>query len=110
MAAPTSVVERPSSPPRQPRLPGRLTRRIDYLSDRAFAALLFLPAGLLVLLVALPPIAAVFGMSLFRIELLRDGPSHYVGLKNLHRMLADSNFTASIPRTIIFAVATTASA
>lgn len=89
------------------RLPGRLSRRIDYLSERRFALLMFLPAGLLVVLVALPPIAAVFGMSLFRIELLRDGPNHFVGLKNLHLLIADSNFTASIPRTMLFAIGTT---
>ncbi|MDT4947367.1 MAG: trehalose/maltose transport system permease protein [Pseudonocardiales bacterium] len=89
------------------RLPGRIARRIDYLSERKFAALLFLPAGLLVALVAIPPIAAVFGMSLFRIELLRDGPSHYAALKNFHRLVADSNFTASIPRTMVFALGTT---
>lgn len=89
------------------RLPGRISRRIDYLSERKFAVLLFLPAGLLVALVAVPPIAAVFGMSLFRIELLRDGPDRYVALKNFHRLVADSNFTASIPRTMIFAIGTT---
>jgi multiple sugar transport system permease protein len=89
------------------RLPGRLSRRIDYLSERKFAVLLFLPAGLLVALVAVPPIAAVFGMSLFRIELLRDGPDRYVALKNFHRLVADSNFTASIPRTMLFAIGTT---
>ncbi|MDT4891576.1 MAG: multiple sugar transport system permease protein [Pseudonocardiales bacterium] len=90
------------------RLPGRIARRIDYLSERKFAALLFLPAGLLVALVAVPPIAAVFGMSLFRIELLREGPNRYVALKNFHRLVADSNFTASIPRTMFFAIGTTA--
>lgn len=108
MGAPVDTLDRPAPSAPRPTVARRLSRRIDYLSDRRFAALLFLPAGLLVLLVAVPPIAAVFGMSLFRIELLRDGPSHFVGLKNVHRMLADSNFTASIPRTVIFAIATTA--
>jgi ABC-type sugar transport system permease subunit len=108
VGAPVDTLDRvlPVVPRR--RLPGRISRRIDYLSERKFAALLFLPAGLLVGLVAVPPIAAVFGMSLFRIELLRDGRDRFVGLKNLHLMAADSNFTASIPRTMFFALGTTA--
>ena len=73
---------------------------IRHASGRGFS-------GLLITLVAVPPIAAVFGMSLFRIELLRDGPDRYVALKNLHRLLGDSNFTASIPRTMLFALGTT---
>ena len=85
----------------------RLSRRIDYLSERKFAMLMFIPAGLLVALVAIPPIGAVFGMSLFRIELLRDGPDRFIGLANITRMTSDSNFTASIPRTMIFALGTT---
>jgi ABC-type sugar transport system permease subunit len=69
---------------------------------------MFIPAGLLVALVALPPIGAVFGMSLFRIELLRDGPSRFVGLRNFQLMADDSNFVASIPRTMLFALGATA--
>lgn len=85
----------------------RLSRRIDYLSERKFSALMFIPAGLLVGLVAIPPIAAVFGMSLFRIELLRDGVNRYIGFDNISRMAMDSDFTAAIPRTVLFALGTT---
>ena len=47
-------------------------------------------------------------MSLFRIELLRPGPTRFVGLDNfLVRLPADAAFLASIPRTIIFAAGTT---
>jgi multiple sugar transport system permease protein len=84
-----------------------LSRRIDYLTERTFAVLMFIPAALLVLLVALPPIGAVFGMSVFRIELLREGPTRFLGLANFGRIMDDANFVASIPRTVLFAVGTT---
>ena len=86
-----------------------LSSRLDRLSEAKFGLLLFLPAALLVGLFVLPPILAVFGMSVFRIELLRPGPTSFVGLNNFTlRLPADSNFLASIPRTIIFAAVTTA--
>ncbi len=69
---------------------------------------MFAPAALLVGIFLIPPILAVFGMSLFRIELLRPGPTRFVGLDNfLIRLPADAAFLASIPRTIIFAAGTT---
>jgi ABC-type sugar transport system permease subunit len=86
---------------------GRLSRRIDYLNERTFAFLMFIPAVLLVALVALPPIGAVFGMSMFRIELLREGPTRFIGLLNFSRITDDANFVASIPRTVLFAAGTT---
>ena len=44
----------------------------------------------------------------FRIELLRPGPSFFLGPNNFTiRMPADSNFLNSIPRTILFAAVTT---
>ena len=93
----------------QPRLRSGLSSRLDRLSEPKFGLLMFLPAALLVGLFVLPPILAVFGMSVFRIELLRPGPSTFVGLNNFTlRLPADSNFLASIPRTIIFAAVTTA--
>src|SRR5690348_4379026 len=85
----------------------RLSRRIDRMSDRRFALMLFLPAAVLILLIVLPPILAVFGMSLFRIELLKDGPSRFVGLGNITRMFADTYFVDSIPRTVLFAAGAT---
>ena len=55
---------------------------LDRRSDRAFALLLFAPGLILVGLFVLPPILAVFGMSLFRIELARDDVWRFVGLNN----------------------------
>jgi len=96
----------PRTTPRGPSL-GALTRRIDRMSERRFALLMFVPAAVLIALIVLPPIAAVFGMSLFRIELLKGGPDHFVGLNNARRMFTDSNFTAAIPRTVLFAAGST---
>jgi multiple sugar transport system permease protein len=87
---------------------GRVTSRIDRLSERRFALLSFLPVALLVGLIVVPPILAVFGMSLFRIEFSRDTNTPFVGLRNFERLANDSDFLASVPRTLIFALATTA--
>lgn len=82
--------------------------RLDRLSEPRFALLLFVPAILLVGLFVLPPILAVFGMSVFRIELLRPGPTSFIGLNNFTlRLPADNQFLDFIPRTIIFAAGTT---
>jgi ABC-type sugar transport system permease subunit len=85
-----------------------LSSRLDRLGEPRFALLMFVPAALLVGLFLIPPILSVFGMSLFRIELLRPGPTRFLGLDNfLIRLPADAAFLASIPRTIIFAAGTT---
>jgi len=69
---------------------------------------MFLPAALLVGLFVIPPILAVFGMSVFRIELLKSGPTNLIWFNNWTiRLPADSNFLASIPRTILFAAGAT---
>ena len=88
-------------------LTGRVTSRIDRLSDRRFALLSFLPAGILIAVIVLPPILAIFGMSLFRINLLRDNNTPFVGLTNYLRIGDDANFLDSVPRTVIFAAGTT---
>jgi multiple sugar transport system permease protein len=90
------------------RLGGRIARRMDRLSDRKYAALSFLPGGLLLAVFVLPPIIAVFVMSLWRIELLKFGPSHFTGLSNYLNIGSDSDFLGTVPRTIWFAAATTA--
>jgi multiple sugar transport system permease protein len=87
-------------------LVGRATRRIDRLADWQFAMLSFAPGGLLVLLIVVPPILAVFGMSLFRIELTRDLNMPFVGLRNFERLAADQDFLATVPRTVIFSTGT----
>lgn len=86
----------------------KVSRRVDRLSDRRFALLLFVPAAILVGVIVLPPIVAVFVMSLYRIELLKDGPTRFLGLDNVTRMLNDTFFLESIPRTLLFALGATA--
>jgi multiple sugar transport system permease protein len=82
---------------------------LDRRSDRVFALLLFAPGLILVGLFVLPPILAVFGMSLLRIELARDDVWRFIGLNNFAlRLPADREVMAAIPRTVIFAAATTA--
>ena len=89
-------------------LPGRVARRLDRLSDGRFGALFSLPGILVVAVVVVPPVLSVFGMSLFRIDLLNDKGIGFVGLRNFALMFKDHDFLASIPRTLIFAAATTA--
>jgi ABC-type sugar transport system permease subunit len=85
-----------------------LSSRLDRLSEARFGLLMFLPAAILVGIFVIPPIIAVFAMSVFRIELLRPGPSIFVGLNNFTlRMPGDTNFLDSISRTILFAGGTT---
>ena len=82
-------------------LTGRINRRIDRMSDTRFAALSFVPGGLLLALVVIPPILAVFIMSFMRIELLRDGPLGFNGLSNyITRLAGDEEFWAAVPRTL----------
>jgi multiple sugar transport system permease protein len=86
---------------------GRLTSRIDRLSERQFALLSFIPGAVLVGLIVIPPILAVLGMSVFRINLLRDTNTPFVGLLNYQRIGGDDKFLEAVPRTVIFAAGTT---
>ena len=90
------------------RLPGSVGRWLDGLSDRRFALVAFLPGGLLMATVLLPPMLAVFAVSFLRIELLRDDDIFFAGLRNYERLAADPAFLEAVPRTIGFAAATTA--
>jgi multiple sugar transport system permease protein len=82
--------------------------RIDRLSDGQFAAISLLPGLILVILIVVPPVAAVFGLSFFRVELLKDDLRPFVGLHNfIDRMPVDTDFLASLPRTAIFAFVST---
>jgi ABC-type sugar transport system permease subunit len=81
--------------------------RLDRLTDRQFAFLAFLPGGLLVGLVLLPPMLAVLGVSFFRIELLKDDNIFFAGLRNYERLAADPNFLDAVPRTLFFALGAT---
>lgn len=85
----------------RPSLGARINSRIDRMSDSRFAALSFLPGGVLLALVVIPPIVAVFVMSFMRIELLRDGPLGFNGLNNYAvRLVGDAEFWAAVPRTL----------
>ena len=97
-------------PVTRPKVPflGRLSRRVDRMGERRFALLLFVPAAILVAVVVFPPIVAVFVMSLWRINLLEDLPSRFIGLHNIGLMLNDPFFRSSILRTVLFAAASTA--
>ncbi len=91
------------------RATGSVTRRLDRLGDRTFSLLISVPALLLVGIFVLPPILAVFGLSLFRIELGKDDNTPFVGLFNyLTRLPIDSVVLDTIPRTLGFAAAVTA--
>src|SRR5688572_3802532 len=88
--------------------PTRVGGWLDRRSDRAFALLLFAPGLTIVGLFVLPPILAVFGMSLFRIELARDDVWRFIGTNNFTlRLPMDREVMAAIPRTVLFAAATT---
>ena len=88
---------------------GRVSRRLDRLSERRFALLVSVPGLILVALIVLPPTLAVFGMSLFRIELGKDDLVPFIGLRNyLVRLPADTEVMAAIPRTLFFAAMSTA--
>jgi ABC-type sugar transport system permease subunit len=88
---------------------GRVSRRLDRLSERRFALLVSIPGLILVALIVLPPTLAVFGLSLFRIELAKDDLVPFVGLRNyLTRLPADTEVLAAIPRTLFFAAMSTA--
>ena len=88
---------------------GRVSRRLDRLSERKFALLVSIPGLVLLAVIVLPPILTVFGLSLFRIELAKDEIVRFVGLTNYTvRMPADKEITDAIPRTLILATLTTA--
>ncbi|HEV8489862.1 MAG TPA: ABC transporter permease subunit [Candidatus Limnocylindrales bacterium] len=88
---------------------GRVARRLDRLSERGFAVLVSVPGLILLALIVLPPTLAVFGLSLFRMELAKDDLTPFVGLRNyLERLPADQVVLDAIPRTVSFAAITTA--
>jgi ABC-type glycerol-3-phosphate transport system permease component len=85
-----------------------LGRRLDRLSEGRFAVVAVAPGLLLVALVVIPPLLAALGLSLFRIELLRDDITPFVGLRNYAtRLPADAAFLSALPRTVLFSVIVT---
>jgi multiple sugar transport system permease protein len=85
------------------------TRWVDRLPEGRFAIVVAAPGLLLVGAFVIAPILAALGMSFFRIELLRDDLTPFVGLRNYQvRLPADSQFLATLPLTFGFAVVTSA--
>lgn len=95
-------------PPR--RRPGvSLNARLDRLSEGRFALVVLAPGLVLVGTFVLVPMLAAVGMSFFRIELLRDDLTPFVGLRNyLVRLPQDAEFLGALPRTLGFAAVTSA--
>ena len=88
---------------------GRISRRLDRLGEKQFALLVSIPGLLLIALIVLPPTLAVFGLSLYRIELAKDDVVRFIGLNNYTvRLPADREVLDAIPRTLFFAALTTA--
>src|SRR2546422_4535026 len=88
---------------------GRISRRLDRLSERKFALLVSIPGLLLLAAIVSPPTLSVFGLSLFRIELAKDEFVRFVGLNNyLTRLPHDQEILDAIPRTVVLAALTTA--
>jgi ABC-type sugar transport system permease subunit len=88
---------------------GRISRRLDRLSERKFALLVSIPGLILLAAIVAPPILSVFGLSLFRIELGKDEFVRFIGLNNyLTRLPGDQEILDAIPRTVILAALTTA--
>jgi multiple sugar transport system permease protein len=88
-------------------LTGRVTTRIDRLSDRRFALLTFLPGLILVALFVIPPIIAVIVMSGFRIELLKTSAITFNFPNNFTRLTIDTDFLDAIPRTVLYGAGVT---
>ena len=86
-----------------------MTRWLDRLPEGRFGLVVTAPGLLLVGAFVLPPILAAVGMSFFRIELLRDDFTPFIGFRNYAvRLAADSEFLATLPLTLGFAVLTSA--
>lgn len=85
------------------------TRWLDRLPENRFALVIAAPGLLLVGVFVVPPILAAIGMSFFRIELLRDDITPFIGFRNYAvRLPADSEFLATLPLSLGFAVLTSA--
>src|SRR5438309_10415089 len=81
---------------------GRISRRLDRLSERKFALLVSIPGLILLAAIVAPPILSVFGLSLFRIALAEDDIVRFVGPASyLTRLPADHEILDAIPRSII---------
>jgi multiple sugar transport system permease protein len=81
-----------------------ITRRLDRLPEGRFAAVTFIPGLVLLMLVVLPPLIGGIGLGFFRVELLHDGFTPFIGLRNYAtRMPADPDYLSTLPLTVAFA-------
>jgi multiple sugar transport system permease protein len=87
---------------------GAVAARLDRMSEGRFATLLAAPGLILVALFVVPPVLAAIGLSFFRIELLRDDITPFVGLRNYAtRLPMDAEYLATLGLTVGFAIVTT---
>jgi ABC-type sugar transport system permease subunit len=85
------------------------SRWLDRLPDGHFALVVAIPGLVLVSVFVVLPIIAAVGMSAFRIEMLRDDYTPFVGFRNYAvRLPADAEFLGTLPVTLGFALVTSA--
>jgi multiple sugar transport system permease protein len=84
-------------------------RWLDRLPEGRFALVVAIPGLVLVGVFVLLPVIATVGMSAFRIEMLRDDVTPFVGFRNYAvRLPADAEFLGTLPITLGFALVTSA--
>ena len=102
----TTVPERPATRPAAlgPRnTPSRRRKRFR-LTDRRFAALMMLPAGLFLAAFVAWPLAQFIGNSFFRYNPIAGSPHKFVGFANYVQALTSADFGNSALRTIAYTV------
>jgi ABC-type sugar transport system permease subunit len=87
---------------------GAVAARLDRMSEPRFATLVAAPGLILVALFVVPPVLAAIALSFFRIELLRDSITPFIGLRNYAtRLPMDAEYLATLGLTLGFAIVTT---
>src|ERR1051326_3590343 len=71
---------------------------------RRMALMMITPALMILAGLALYPIARIFYLSLFQVNLATGFTSHFTGLNNYRRLLSDSLFWQSLGNTAIFTI------
>ena len=102
----TTVPERPATRPAAlgpHNTPSRRRKRFR-LTDRRFAALMMLPAGLFLAAFVAWPLAQFIGNSFFRYNPIAGSPHKFVGFANYVQALTSADFGNSALRTIAYTV------